>query len=105
MLGCKAAAGIPVSEISKEAQVSRTYIYQQKAGVENYMETLDKAGEPVPSINVDKGFIKRGLKFVPGLPCIHRRHPEDFCIGLWAASILWKDQFHPCASSGTCGTV
>ena len=59
MLGCKAAAGIPVSEISKEAQVSRTYIYQQKANVQNYIETLDKIGEPVLSINIDKGFIKR----------------------------------------------
>ena len=59
MLGCKAAAGIPVSEISKEAQVSRTYIYQQKASVQNYMETLDKTEEPVLSINIDKGFIKR----------------------------------------------
>ena len=59
MLGCKAAAGIPVSEISKETQVSRTYIYQQKAGVQNYIETLDKTEEPVLSINIDKGFIKR----------------------------------------------
>ena len=59
MLGCKAAAGIPVSEISKEAQVSRTYIYQQKASVQNYIETLDKTREPVLSINIDKGFIKR----------------------------------------------
>lgn len=59
MLGCKAAAGIPVSEISKEEQVSRTYIYQQKANVQNYIETLDKTEEPVLSINIDKGFIKR----------------------------------------------
>ena len=59
MLGCKAAAGIPVSEVSKEAQVSRTYIYQQKASVQNYIETLDKAQKPVSSINIDKGFIER----------------------------------------------
>ena len=59
MLGCKAAAGIPVSEISKEAQISRTYIYQQKASVQNYIETLDKAGEAVHSVNIDKSFIQR----------------------------------------------
>lgn len=59
MLGCKAAAGIPVSDISKETQVSRTYIYQQKANVKNYMETLDKAENPVLSINIDKSFIER----------------------------------------------
>lgn len=59
MLGCKAAAGIPVSDISKETQVSRTYIYQQKAGVQNYMETLDRAENPVLSINIDKRFIER----------------------------------------------
>lgn len=33
MLGYKVAAGIPVSEICKEAKISRTYIYQQKADV------------------------------------------------------------------------
>ena len=59
MLGCKAASGIAVSEISKEAQISRTYIYQQKVSVQNYIETLDKAAEPVLSKNIDKGFIKR----------------------------------------------
>lgn len=59
MLGCKAAAGIPVSDISKETQISRTYIYQQKANVQNYMETLDKAQNNVLSINIDKNFIER----------------------------------------------
>lgn len=59
MLGCKAAAGIPVLEISKEAQVSRTYIYHLKESVQNYIEDLDKTKEPVLSINIDKGFIKR----------------------------------------------
>ena len=107
MLGCKAAAGIPVSEISKETQVSCTYIYQQKANVQNYIETLDKTEEPVPSINIDKDFIKRmyGLKPVPGLPCIHGRHPEDFCLCLRSASVLWKDQFYPCGSIATRRTV
>lgn len=59
MLGCKAAAGISVSDISKETQISRTYIYQQKATVQNYMESLDKAEDHVFSINIDKGFIER----------------------------------------------
>lgn len=59
LLGCKAAAGIPVSEISREARISRTYIYQQKASVQNYFETLDKEREPVLSINIDNVFIKR----------------------------------------------
>lgn len=59
MLGCKAAAGIPVSDISKENQISRTYIYQLKANVQNYMESLDKAENHVLSINIDKGFIER----------------------------------------------
>lgn len=59
MLGCRAAAGIPVSDISKETQISRTYTYQQKASVQNYMESLDKAENHVLSINIDKGFIER----------------------------------------------
>lgn len=59
MLGCKAAAGIPVSEISKESHISRTYIYQQKASVQNYMETLDKTNESLLSINIDEAFINR----------------------------------------------
>lgn len=59
MLGCKAAAGISVADISRESQVSRTYIYQQKAIVQDYMETLDTQGDAVPSINMDKHFIKR----------------------------------------------
>lgn len=59
MLGCKAAAGIPVSDISKETQISRTYIYQQKANVQNYMESLDKAEDHVLSIKIDKSFVER----------------------------------------------
>ena len=59
MLGCKAAAGIPVSDISKETQISRTYIYHLKANVQNYMESLDKTENHVLSINIDKGFIER----------------------------------------------
>ena len=59
MLGCKAAAGIPVSDISKESQISRTYIYQLKTNVYNYMESLDNTEDHAPSIKIDKGFIER----------------------------------------------
>ena len=58
-IGCQAAAGIPVSKISKDACVSRQWVYQQKDSVLNYIDSLDCPKEPIPSINIDERFIKR----------------------------------------------
>lgn len=93
MLGCKAAAGIPVSDISKETQISRTYIYQLKANVQNYMESLDKAENHVLSINIDKGFIERMVLSLPWTAMHLRKafrgilHQSSGCIYLMERSV------------------
>ena len=59
LIGCKAAAGIPVSEISKDSHISREWVYHQKDCVLDYIGSLDCQEEPVPSINIDERFVKR----------------------------------------------
>ena len=59
MIGCQAAAGIPVSKISEDTCVSREWVYQQKDFVLDYIHSLDYQKEPVPSINIDERFIER----------------------------------------------
>lgn len=59
MMGCKAAAGIPVSEIAQEFQASREWVYQQKERVQNHIDSIDNGPGPVPSISLDGRFEKR----------------------------------------------
>ena len=59
LIGCQAAAGIPVSKISEDACVSREWVYQQKDSVLDYIHSLDCQKEPVLSINIDERFIER----------------------------------------------
>lgn len=59
LIGCQAAAGIPVSRISEDACVSREWVYQQKDSVLDYIRSLDCQQEPVPSININERFIER----------------------------------------------
>ncbi len=59
MIGCKAAAGISVSEISRDSQVSREWVYQQKICVLDYIQSLDNESGCFPSIVMDKRFIER----------------------------------------------
>ena len=59
LLGCKAVADIPVTEIASESQVSREWVYQQKDCVLNHIGSLDNDKEPAPSIVMDACFVKR----------------------------------------------
>lgn len=59
MMGCRAVAGIPVAEISRDSQVSREWVYQQKNGVLDYIQSLDNENGCFPSIVMDKRFIER----------------------------------------------
>ena len=61
IIGCQAAAGIPISEISKESGMSREYIYQQKEKVEARAESLDESTEKGETIELNKEFIKRAI--------------------------------------------
>lgn len=59
MMGCRAAAGTPVTRIAEEARVSRQCVYQQKSRVLDYVDSLDSGQASAPSIPVDKRFVKR----------------------------------------------
>ena len=50
-----------VQELSEEWQVSRTYIYQQKDQVLDYIRTLDGAAEGCPCVSLDDRFVKRAV--------------------------------------------
>lgn len=58
-MGCKAVAGIPVSETAQEFGVSRQCVYTQKQDVQNYMDALGDPQAPTPSIHINERFIKR----------------------------------------------
>ena len=47
-----------MQELSEEWQVSRTYIYQQKDQVLDYIRTLDGAAEGCPCVSLDDRFVK-----------------------------------------------
>ncbi len=59
MIGCKAAAGVSVTEISRDLQVSREWVYQQKGCVLDYIDSLDDGKEPAASIIMNSRFVKR----------------------------------------------
>ena len=59
MMGCKAAAGIPVSQIAEEFHSSRQYVYQQKRRVLEDRDSMDMGSAPVPVVPLDECFIKR----------------------------------------------
>ncbi len=59
MIGCRAAAGIPVAEISKDLQISREWVYQQKKCVLDYIQSLDSENGCFPSIIMDNRFVER----------------------------------------------
>lgn len=59
LVGCKAVAGLPVTEIANELQISREWVYQQKDSVLDHISSLDNDKEPVPSIIMDAHFVKR----------------------------------------------
>ncbi len=59
MLGCKAVAGLSVTEIASESQVSREWMYQQKDCVPGHISSLDNDKESAPSIVMDISFVKR----------------------------------------------
>ncbi len=45
MTGCKAAAGVSVTEISRDLQARREWVYQQKGCVLDYIGSLDDGKE------------------------------------------------------------
>lgn len=47
-----------VQELSEEWQVSRTYIYQQKDQVLDYIRLLDGAAEGCPCVSLDDRLVK-----------------------------------------------
>ena len=59
LLGCKAVAGLSVTKIANESQVSREWVYQQKGCVLDHISSLDNDKEPAPSIVMDACFVKR----------------------------------------------
>ena len=59
MMGCKAAAGIPVSQIAEEFHSSRQYVYQQKKRVLDDGNSMDMESASVPVLPLDERFIKR----------------------------------------------
>ncbi len=74
----RAAAGIPITEISRNSQVSREWVYQQKNCVLDYIQSLNNEREYFSSIVMDKLYRTHGAQSLPGLQCVHRRHPADF---------------------------
>ena len=59
LIGCQALGGKPVAEISKEAGISREYVYQQKAKIHQYAEGLDNIESDVPVLKLDEKTIDR----------------------------------------------
>jgi len=60
-IGCKAMGGKSVSEIAKESGMSREYVYQQKAQVEQYAQTLDGERPNGIGLELDKAFKERTI--------------------------------------------
>lgn len=59
MMGCKAVAGIPVTEISRDSKVSREWVYHQKNRVLDHIQSLDSEKGPALSIIIDEHFVNR----------------------------------------------
>jgi coproporphyrinogen III oxidase-like Fe-S oxidoreductase len=60
-IGCKAMGGMSVSDIAKESGMSREYVYQQKAQVEQYAQTLDSEKPNGIVLELDKAFKERTI--------------------------------------------
>ena len=60
-IGCQAMGGKPVTEITKESGMSREYVYQQKAQVEKYIETLNEAKPEAEVLEIDRAFKERTI--------------------------------------------
>jgi len=61
IIGCKAVAGVPVSEISKNSGMSRVYVYKLKDEVEEHAKSLDELTVNGKTITIDKAFKKRAI--------------------------------------------
>jgi len=59
LAGCQALGGKPVTNISHEIGMSREYIYQQKAKVLQYADTLDNSEMEAPLLELSKKNIDR----------------------------------------------
>ena len=59
IIGCKAMSGVPVDEIVKTSGMSRSYVYEQKEKVKNYIETIPEQHESVQVIEMTADFRKR----------------------------------------------
>ena len=59
LAGCQAVGGKPVAEIADETGMSREYVYQQKAKVLQYADSLDNDRAKVPVLELDKKTIDR----------------------------------------------
>jgi hypothetical protein len=59
LAGCQAASGKPVAETANENGMSREYVYQQKAKVLKYADSLDKGKPDAPMLELDKKTIDR----------------------------------------------
>lgn len=60
-IGCKAIGGISVRDIAEESGMSREYVYQQKAQVEKYADTLDDKRPNGIVLELDKEFKERTI--------------------------------------------
>lgn len=78
IIGCKAAAGVPIEEISKESGMSREYIYQQKDKVEAYAASLDEPMVSGKIIVLTKEFIVRTILVLALYCCSSLRGIQEF---------------------------
>jgi len=60
-VGCQAMGGKSVSDLAKESGMSREYVYQQKAQVEQYAQTLDGEKPNGKVLELDKAFKDRTI--------------------------------------------
>lgn len=60
-IGCQAMGGKPVADISEESGMSRQYVYQQKAHIEAYAQTLYESNPSPTILEVDKAFKERTI--------------------------------------------
>ena len=61
IIGCRAVAGVPVTELHEQIGMSRSYIYQQKKQVMEYAASLDDPRKSGKIIELDKSLIKKAV--------------------------------------------
>jgi hypothetical protein len=61
LIGCRALMGVSVTDLSKETNMSRQHIYDQKVKAQEYIEMMDTVPEEVKMIKLNDSMIRRAI--------------------------------------------